>query len=52
MLIIMPTKKTNTVAPKKTDSKKKTETTDSKTESDSKRVMRKKYNEFGDKDAI
>lgn len=49
----MHTKKTHTIAPKKSDAKKKTEVANSKTKSDgSKQTIRKKLNEFGDTDAL
>jgi len=46
-------KKIHVFAPKKSDSKKKTEATTSKTKSsNSKQTGKKKRNEFGDNDAI
>jgi hypothetical protein len=49
----MHTKKNHTIAPKKSDAKKKTEASNSKTKSDgSKQTIRKKRNEFGDTDSF
>ncbi len=49
----MQTKKTHIIAPKKSDAKKKTEASNSKTKSDgSKQTIRKKLNEFGDSDSL
>jgi hypothetical protein len=49
----MHTKKTHTIAPKKSDAKKKTEASNSKTKSvGSKQTIRKKLNEFGDNDSL
>ena len=52
-LKIMPIKKQQNIAPKKSDAKKKTEASNSKTKSDnSKQTIRKKLNEFGDNDSF
>lgn len=49
----MHNKKIQTIAPKKSDAKKKKEAANSKTKSDgSKQTIRKKLNEFGDTDAL
>jgi hypothetical protein len=49
----MAIKKQHIIAPKKSDAKKKTEASNSKTKSDgSKQTLRKKLNEFGDNDLI
>jgi hypothetical protein len=49
----MAIKKQHTIAPKKSDAKKKTEAANSKTKSDnSKQTIRKKLNEFGDTDSL
>lgn len=49
----MAIKKEHTIAPKKSDAKKKTETERSKKNSDSsKHTIRKKLNEFGDNDSL
>jgi hypothetical protein len=49
----MPIKKQHTIAPKKSDAKKKTEASNAKTKSDySKQTIRKKLNEFGDNDSL
>lgn len=49
----MHTKKIHIIAPKKSDAKKKTELTPSKTKSaGAKQTIRKKRNEFGDNDAL
>jgi hypothetical protein len=47
------TKKVHTFTPKKSDAKKKTEVSNSKTKSNnSKQSIKKKMNEFGDQDSI
>lgn len=49
----MAIKKQHTIAPKKSDAKKKTEASNSRTKSaDSKQTIRKKLNEFGDNDSL
>ena len=49
----MATKKTQIIAPKKSDAKKKKEDSNSKIKSsDSKHTIRKKLNEFGDNDSL
>lgn len=49
----MAIKKQHTIAPKKSDAKKKTEGSNSKTKSDnSKQTIRKMLNEFGDNDSL
>ncbi len=49
----MSIKKLHTIAPKKSDAKKKNEASNSKTKSDnSKQTIRKKLNEFGDNDSL
>jgi hypothetical protein len=49
----MAIKKQHTFAPKKSDAKKKTDGSSSKTKSDSsKQTLRKKMNEFGDNDSL
>lgn len=49
----MHTKKTHTIAPKKSDAKKRNEVSNSKTKSaGSKQTIRKKLNEFGDTDSL
>ncbi|WP_395057065.1 hypothetical protein [Flavobacterium sp.] len=49
----MTAKKTQIIAPKKSDAKKKTEASNSKTKSsNSKHTIRKKLNEFGDNDSL
>ena len=49
----MATKKQHIIAPKKSDAKKKTEASNSKTKSDNpKQAIRKKMNEFGDNDSL
>ncbi len=47
----MAIKKQHTIEPKKSDAKKKTETSNSKSEN-SKQTIRKKLNEFGDNDSL
>lgn len=50
---IMVIKKQHTIAPKKSDAKKKSEATNSDTKADnSKQIIRKKLNEFGDNDSL
>jgi hypothetical protein len=49
----MTVKKTHTIAPKKSDAKKKLPASSSKTKSaESKQSIRKKTNEFGDNDSL
>ena len=49
----MAIKKQHTIAPKKSDAKKKTEASNSKTKTDnSKQTIKKKLNEFGENDSF
>lgn len=49
----MSIKKQHTIAPKKSDAKKKSEASNSNTKADnSKQTIRKKLNEFGDNDSL